>query len=223
MPMRLEYLDEINSNFYKNEILRIMKNSDPTDQERLFLVSFLHDQLEWTDIDIYTFVDLYNHWTNYNKDITKRQILRICDRKKKGFLNYSYKNETHIITAPAGAVAPSQSDGVFTGFRFFNENKKGGENTLVDVEITKQFAKINNGHKYIQFVEKIWNKGKDPIHFLSLESGDILTADNGQVFYARPNKFLTLPMNKDLLHTLGEAFINYPSESEGSTKKEKKK
>jgi hypothetical protein len=125
MPMRLEYLDEINSNFYKNEILRIMKNSDPTDQERLFLVSFLHDQLEWTDIDIYTFVDLYNHWTNYNKDITKRQILRICDRKKKGFLNYSYKNETHIITAPLALLRHHKVMAYLLGFVFLTKTKKG--------------------------------------------------------------------------------------------------
>lgn len=96
------------------------------------------------------------------------------------------------------------------------------------VEIVKEFAKINNGFKYVQLVEKNWIKTdsitgeKKDIHYLSLETGAIMRSDDGTIFYGNPDKKITLPKNPELLHTLGKALLNYPNISNESTKEKKR-
>lgn len=221
--INMDWLDEVNSEYWRQELIRILTKQEPIDTERLFLVSFLYDRLQWSPMDIFTFIDLYNHWSDYQSAITKRQVFRICEKKKfsKYDLENGYENETQLKNVNCVDVTPTHSVGGFGEFHFFNE-KEGGEE-IADIDIEATFKKVNNGHKYFQFVEKVWHKGNDPIHFLSLESGEILKSDDGNIFYARPTKFLTLPTNKDLIHELGQALLDYPYKETAEVSEVKKK
>lgn len=114
------------------------------------------------------------------------------------------------------------SDAINNGHSFYKNmiSVKGVNKNMVDVKENKIFAKINNGSSYYKICEKEMQKGNDNITWLSLEKGDIFTAEDGTVFYAnKSSKFFTLPKNEELLKQLGQALLDYPT----PLKEEKKK
>ena len=60
----------------RQEILKILTQSDPTHQERLYLAGFLGFILKDPEL-VFELIDLNNRWENYNPRITRNQVYSV--------------------------------------------------------------------------------------------------------------------------------------------------
>lgn len=100
--MQFEYLDEIKSNFYKNEINRILKKPNASDKERYFLTSFLKDQIKLNKKQICDIIANHNCWSDYNPSRTFYLVSRIFEKKiekKQNIQTHLKPNEKIIFFA----------------------------------------------------------------------------------------------------------------------------
>ena len=74
-------LEEIKSDFYKKEIMRILKKIDANDKERYFLTSFLKDQIKLNKNQVCDIIAEHNSWEDYNPGRTFYLVSRIYEKK----------------------------------------------------------------------------------------------------------------------------------------------
>jgi len=98
----------------------------------------------------------------------------------------------------------------------FYKRQTGGD-ILPNIDEIKIFGKVTSGKNYCyKIAEKEMQKGNDTINFISLEKVDIMESDNGQIFYSKnPKKMISLPKDKEVLHTLGNILLSYPEPYNG--------
>ena len=224
----------IRSPKWRMELNRIINNSCPTNSERLFLVCFLHDQLNWDSIAINNFIQHYNKWnTNnkhgrgkFNRDITTRQVNMICQRIDSGELGIGFSNKAYTSsycgetqeektqqgiknkfeTCPMGSEV-NNANNIFAPLCFNNvsNNELGTtEKEGIDIQEVKVFAKVNNGNRWYKIAEKTGQYG----NFISIDSGQLLEVtmdDNStQLGYGKADRFFSLPSETKVLQQLIE-------------------
>jgi len=79
----------IKSNKWRNELNRIIEDPNARDPERLFLVCFMKDKLNWDEFGVVQYLQEFAQWENLDFKITTRQVNIIFEKKNNGRLSGS--------------------------------------------------------------------------------------------------------------------------------------
>lgn len=237
----------IRSPRWRSELNRIINHPCPSDEERLFLVCFLYQQLNWVESSIIRFIHHYNKWNEnnshgrgrYNSEITTRQVNIICERIRSGELGVGFNctsslGETHEReTQTWGSLRKFETSAAHSKSK--NENSPHGEffgvspnvqineKEVIDIEEKQVFAKVNDGNRWYKVSEKTGQYG----NFYSIDSGQLMevTMENGstQLGYGKPDRFFSLPKEPDILQQLIEGLMKVPGATKTVNVDKKKK
>lgn len=217
-------LNSIKNLDHRNEIVRILKNPDAQDQERLWLVSFLRDKVGLNELQICDLIKEENRWLDYKVETTAYNVNRIFERKAEGFLPSG--SQAHSKETQCGGKVKEGGSRNLCGFAanmqrrvagFHNQRKQENDQPkgAKAMKELKTFAKVENGTRYYKLSQKEGDFGK----FYSLDSGEIVETLDNQRALARPDRFFSLPKDKEILKTLAEGLNEIAKETTGPSPK----
>jgi hypothetical protein len=232
-----QQIDDIKNLKHKHELQRILNEPLARNNERLFLVCFLRDQLQWSEYDIILFLEFYNvAWSNYDKCKTTRHVNMIFEKKKSGrFKDFGPLTSGLIMEETQGGQRhfKTETSTLLGAVRKYGDGKYGSvcssvfprvstkqETNMATIKETRVVATINSGSRWYKICEKEGKHGT----FSSLDSGPLLEvttqAGESAVGYGRPDRYFSLPKDKTVLRELINGLEQLIPE-EGEKKKRK--